>query len=81
VPETTTLRLAGVEELAELLGLDEEVVLELPTSDKLHREGTPFPEPMAGLDQGAVWDLDDVDEWLVARRDYWKRSLHWRGSR
>lgn len=73
MPET--LRLAGVQELADLLGIDEEAVRELPQSDTLYREGTPFPRPVAELvDHGPIWRLDDLEAWQVARRAFWRDS-------
>lgn len=54
------LRLAGLAEIRALLGVDARRVAYL-------MESAGFPEPMARLDAGRVWDLDDVDEWRAKR--------------
>lgn len=52
----TTLRLGGVAEVADLLGISRQRVAKL-------RERADFPDPVGDLAQGAVWDLDAIEAW------------------
>lgn len=51
-----TPRLAGVAELAALLGVSKQRVTQLAKTKR-------FPEPLADLAAGPVWDLADVEAW------------------
>lgn len=50
------LRLAGVAEAAEVLGVSRQQVHRLA-------QRPDFPEPVAHLQSGRVWLLDEVEEW------------------
>ena len=69
------VRLAGVHEVAEMLGCDQDTVEELPGSEALHRAGTPFPRPLGTLiDHGPIWDRADVGAWQARRREAWRQA-------
>jgi hypothetical protein len=68
-------RLAGVREIAEMLGIEAELDWELPASEALLRADTPFPQPIGTLiDHGPIWDRAEVDAWRVLRREAWRRA-------
>jgi hypothetical protein len=73
-PDTEGLELAGLEEAAKLLGMDVETVATLPKSETLARQRTPFPAPLAELDQGPVWDRAEIEEWQRARAEAWRQT-------
>lgn len=50
------VRMGGVTEVAELLGVSRQRLAKL-------RERLDFPDPIGNLAQGAVWDLDEVEAW------------------
>lgn len=50
------MRMGGVTEVAELLGVSRQRLSKL-------RERPDFPDPIGTLAQGAVWDLDAVEAW------------------
>jgi serine/threonine protein kinase len=50
------MRVGGVTEVAELLGVSRQRLAKL-------RERADFPDPIGQLAQGAVWDLDAVEAW------------------
>jgi hypothetical protein len=75
-----TVRLAGAAEAAKLLGIDAEIVVDLPGSEALARAGTPFPRPLAELaDHGPIWDVADLEAWKAVRRDAWRKAPAGRG--
>lgn len=51
-----TVRMGGVTEVAELLGVSRQRLSKL-------RERPDFPDPIGNLAQGAVWDLDVIEAW------------------
>ncbi len=63
-------RLAGVYEVAELLEIT-------PSSLADRRRHPSFPEPVAVLRCGPVWDLDDVDDYLEHRRQDPYATYRW----
>ena len=54
-------RLAGVHEVAELLGIGKSALAD-------RRRHPSFPRPIAELRCGPVWDLDQIECYLQARR-------------
>lgn len=57
-----TIRLAGSGEIRRMLGgVSRERVYQITS-----RQG--FPEPLATLDMGKVWWLDEVEEWVREHR-------------
>lgn len=55
------LRLGGVHEVAELLGISKPALAD-------RRRGRDFPKPLAELRAGPVWDLDEVEAYQVTSR-------------
>ncbi|MFG1604012.1 helix-turn-helix transcriptional regulator [Actinoplanes sp. NPDC049265] len=55
------LRLFGMQELSTRLRVSRQ------RADKISRQKG-FPEPLAELERGRVWDADDVDSWIAANR-------------
>ena len=55
------LRLVGAHEIRAMLGVSRQRVYQLA--------GKPdFPKPVAKLAQGKIWDLDDIEAWMVIYR-------------
>jgi hypothetical protein len=54
------LRLGGVHEVAELLGIGKSALAD-------RRRGLGFPKPLAELACGPVWDLDEIEDYKLAR--------------
>jgi predicted DNA-binding transcriptional regulator AlpA len=55
-----TLRLAGLTEVAQLLGASKRTATRYATSPD-------FPEPVAKLAMGLVWLVDDIEDWAKRR--------------
>lgn len=53
------MRLCGLQEIAQLLGVSKQRVGELAVRPD-------FPRPLARLACGRIWDLDEVEAWLAA---------------
>ena len=76
-----TLRLAGVHEVAELLGITKSALAD-------RRRHASFPSPLAELRCGPIWDLAELEgyksarardpfaayRWKPGRWDYYRRS-------
>lgn len=58
-----TTRIGGVAEIAEKYGVDRNTV---STSWAARRGLTGFPQPVAVLRMGPVYDLDQVDRWYAS---------------
>jgi predicted DNA-binding transcriptional regulator AlpA len=58
---TTTLHLVGLSEIAGLLGVSRQRVHQLAAHPG-------FPEPVARLRAGPVWDVQSVNAWIRDRR-------------
>lgn len=58
---TSALRLAGVHEVAELLGIGKSALAD-------RRRHPTFPKPLAELACGPVWDLQEIEAYREARR-------------
>ena len=59
--------LVGVSEVAEVLGVSRQRVNELDRLAQRPTTRNPFPEPIARLRAGPVWDKRDVDAWQERR--------------
>lgn len=57
------MRLAGVQEVAELLGVSRQRVHQLVAAPG-------FPQPIADLAAGRIWDLSDVEAWRDQMRPF-----------
>lgn len=53
------MRLCGVQEIAQLLGVSKQRAGQLTARKD-------FPQPLARLACGRIWDLDQVEAWLAA---------------
>jgi prophage regulatory protein len=62
MPTGQKLRLVGLQEVTSLLG-----GVSRQRADKITRRRG-FPEPLATLERGRVWDRDEVDAWIAANR-------------
>lgn len=56
-----SVRLGGVHEVAEALGVSRQRVHQLAAHDA-------FPQPVAVLSAGSIWDLDAIDYWRNTMR-------------
>jgi len=54
------VRLAGIAEIADLLGVSRQRVTQLTKQDT-------FPEPLQRLRMGPVWKLSDIQAWIEQR--------------
>jgi predicted DNA-binding transcriptional regulator AlpA len=57
------LRLAGLAEVAELLGVSKR-------SASRYTRRSDFPEPVARLAAGPIWDADEVERWAAKQRPF-----------
>jgi predicted DNA-binding transcriptional regulator AlpA len=58
----STIKLMGAAEIAQLL------VVSPSRVHQILRDDATFPEPVAVLSMGKVWNADDVDRWNAARK-------------
>lgn len=64
------LRLAGVAEVADYLAIK-------PSALADRRRGPDFPEPIARLRCGPIWDLDDIADYAARRREDPRARYRW----
>jgi hypothetical protein len=69
-PETEP-KLAGAEEVADILDVPVETARRLQDS---HDLVPPFPPPLAELEAGPVWDRDDIIDWRARRAEAWRHA-------
>jgi len=65
-----TLRLAGVHEVAELLGITKSALAD-------RRRHASFPSPLAELRCGPIWDLAEMEAYREARRRDPRAAYRW----
>jgi len=58
----STIKLMGAAEIAQLLDVSPSRV------HQILRDDSAFPEPVAALSMGKVWNADDVERWHAARK-------------
>ncbi len=58
------MRLYGLKDIADLIGVSKERVRQLADTDS-------FPEPLGKTSAGRVWVADDVDRWFIE----WPRKV------
>jgi hypothetical protein len=62
------VELVGVAELVELSGLSKQRIDDLVHNRKGRRREHPFPQPLARLASGPVFDQDECVTWFYAQR-------------
>jgi hypothetical protein len=64
------IRLGGVSEVADQLGISKSALAD-------RRRNFDFPEPIARLDCGPIWNLDDIDAYRERRSDDPTAAYRW----